>query len=214
MVGGKPASLLQNGIYEAKAQPAALQVYKGEATLLDDGKMTMVKRGHELFAGNTVIAQKFDDNATDDLYNWSSRRSGYLALANVSSARTAGDDYSSYAGLGTGFGYMAGGWMWNPAFGMFTMVPMDGMLYSPFGYGYFSPGTVYYAPYYYGGATGGARGNAAKQGSNSRLVSSSGGSSTSATRVTSGRVSSSGGPLASGGGLSTGLARAGGRGGR
>jgi len=208
MVGGKPVSLLQNGIYEAKAQPAAVQVYKGEATLLNDGQMTMVKRGHELLAGDAVTAQKFDDNGTDDLYNWSSRRSGYLALANVSAARTAGDDYGSYAGLGSGFGYMAGGWMWNPAFGMFTMVPMDGMLYSPFGYGFFSPTTVYYAPYYYG-----ARGNAAKQGSNSRLASSSSGTSTSATPVTSSRVSNSGGlPSASGGGFSTGLARSGGRG--
>jgi hypothetical protein len=208
MVGGKPVSLLQNGIYEAKAQPAAVQVYKGEATLLNDGQLTMVKRGHELLAGDAVTAQKFDDNGTDDLYNWSSRRSGYLALANVSAARTAGDDYGSYAGMGTGFGYMAGGWMWNPAFGMFTMVPMDGMLYSPFGYGYFSPGTVYYAPYYYG-AVGG---NAAKQGSNSRLVSSSSGASSSATPVTSSRVSGSGGLPASGGGFSTGLARGGGTG--
>jgi len=215
IVGGKPVSLLQNGIYEATSKPAAVQVYKGEATLLNDGQLTMVKRGHELLAGNAVTAQKFDDNATDDLYNWSSRRSGYLALANVSAARTAGDSYGSYAGLGTGFGYMAGGWMWNPAFGMFTMVPMDGMLYSPFGYGYFSPGTVYYAPYYYGGAAGGARGNAAKQSSNSRLASSSSGTSTSAAPVTSGRVSSLGGLPASGGGLSTGLARGGvgGRGG-
>jgi hypothetical protein len=207
MVGGKPVSLLQNGIYEAKAQPAAVQVYKGEATVLNDGQLTMVKRGHELLAGDAVAAQKFDDNGTDDLYNWSSRRSGYLALANVSSARTAGDDYGSYAGLGSGFGYMAGGWMWNPAFGMFTMVPADGMLYSPFGYGYFSPGTVDYAPYYYGNG-----GNAAKQGSNSRLVSSSSGTSASATPVTSSRVSSLGGLPASGGGFSTGLARAGGRG--
>jgi len=110
-----------------------------------------VRKGHEAFLGREVTAQKFDDNATDDLYNWSSRRSGYLALANIAAARQAG--YSS-SGYGGGyFGFAPGMWAWNPWFGMFTMVPFNGMFYSPFGWGFYSPfdvGGLYASCYFYG----------------------------------------------------------------
>jgi hypothetical protein len=69
------------------------------------------------------------------------------------------------AGLGYGFGgfgynpLFLGGWMFNPMFGMYTYMPYSGFGYSPFGYMYYSPVTVGYAPYYggsgysYGAAT-------------------------------------------------------------
>ncbi len=37
---------------------------------------------------------------------------------------------------------MSGGWLWNPYFGMFTYVPYRGVMYSPYGYAYWSPRTV------------------------------------------------------------------------
>ena len=67
-----------------------------------------------------------------------------------------------YGGLGFGgFGYnpaFLGGWAFNPLFGMYTYMPYSGFGYSPFGYTYYSPTTVAYAPSYggsgyaYGGA--------------------------------------------------------------
>jgi hypothetical protein len=67
-----------------------------------------------------------------------------------------------YGGLGFGgFGYnpaFLGGWAFNPLFGMYTYMPYSGFGYSPFGYTYYSPTTVGYAPSYggsgyaYGGA--------------------------------------------------------------
>jgi hypothetical protein len=150
MVGGKSVSFAKDGLYEATAEPPALQVYKGEATVLADGKPLIVKHGHEALLGSVLTAEKFDGNDTDDLYNWSSHRSGYLALANVSAA---GSSYGSYGYLGGA----SGGWAWNPWFGMFTWVPGIGMGYSPFGFGFYSPYSVYGAyPYYatyYGNGT-------------------------------------------------------------
>jgi len=158
LVNGHAVSALKDVVVEATTQPAAVRVYKGEATVAAEGKVTTIRKGHEAFLGTEVTAQKFDENATDDLYNWSSRRSGYLALANIAAARQAGNGYSGYgggyAGLGPGYaGFAPGMWAWNPWFGMFTMVPFDGMFYSPFGWGFYSPfevGGLYSACYYYG----------------------------------------------------------------
>ncbi len=162
LVAGKSISFAKNGLYEATVEPALLRVYKGEATVLENGRPVLVKRGHEALLGSEMVARKFDDNATDDLYNWSSRRSGYLALANISAASSMSGGYGGYGGYGNGYGgfgygFAGGGWAWNPWFGMFTMVPSDGMLWSPFGYGFYSPFSVYdaYVPYTYGGGGGG-----------------------------------------------------------
>jgi hypothetical protein len=65
-------------------------------------------------------------------------------------------------GYGGGFGYnpaFLGGWALNPMFGMYTYMPYSGFGYSPFGYTYYSPNTVAYAPSYGGSgyAYGGSR---------------------------------------------------------
>jgi hypothetical protein len=158
LVNGHAVSAVKDVVVEATTQPAAVRVYKGEATVAADGKAMTIRKGHEAFLGAEITAQKFDDNATDDLYNWSSRRSGYLALANIAAAREAGNGYGGYgggyAGFGAGYaGFAPGMWAWNPWFGMFTMVPFDGMFYSPFGWGFYSPfevGGLYSACYFYG----------------------------------------------------------------
>lgn len=66
--------------------------------------------------------------------------------------------YGPYGLAGTGWGLgglgynplFAGGWLFNPMFGMYTYMPYEGFGYSPFGYMYYSPLTVGYAPYYGG----------------------------------------------------------------
>jgi hypothetical protein len=48
---------------------------------------------------------------------------------------------------GYGYGYAGGGgWLWNPGFSSWAWLPGDGAFFSPFGWGFFSPGTVGYAP--------------------------------------------------------------------
>ncbi len=80
------------------------------------------------------------DQAQDALYNWSSLRSQYLAEANLNLA-------SEYAG----YGVMAPGWYWDAGFWGYTWLPGDGLLWSPFGWGFYSPRYIFYGgPVFYG----------------------------------------------------------------
>src|SRR5258707_6533850 len=50
-----------------------------------------------------------------------------------------------------GPGWYGGGWYWSPWFGAYTFIPGDGIFYSPFGWGFYSPRVVYRVPGFYGG---------------------------------------------------------------
>jgi hypothetical protein len=80
----------------------------------------------------------------DDLYQWSSLRSSYLAEANVDQA----EDYQSADDMGNS----SDGWAWDPYYATYTFIPGGGTTYySPFGWGFYSPYDVGYAPYgFYG----------------------------------------------------------------
>jgi hypothetical protein len=58
-----------------------------------------------------------------------------------------------------------GSWYYNPYYSMYTYMPMNGMFFNPYGYGFFSPYSVYQIynnpGYFYGG---GSRGGAITQG--------------------------------------------------
>lgn len=130
---GSAIQPLRAGLYRIDAAPNELRVYDGRALLTrGDNKLT-VKKGRMVHLGDTLLAsEKFDTKTGDELYRWASRRSSYLAMANVSSAR-------SYDQMGMAFG---SGFVWNPYFGIFTYVPRRGMHYSPFGWSFYSPYTV------------------------------------------------------------------------
>ena len=172
-IGSASIALHKGGIYQFNATPGRIRVYQGEALATEGEKTVTVKAGHE-FANNGTAwtLNHFDTKQTDSLYRWSSRRSGDIAVANVSAARQAGNGYGGgyggypgmlgtglYSGMGGLYGagmygsgmYGAGGsWMFNPYFGMYTFMPFGGTAWSPFGYAYYTPitvGSVYaYAP--------------------------------------------------------------------
>jgi len=107
-----------------------------------------VDGGHEvnLTSPGTLKSRKFDKQefSQTDLYRWSSLRSSYLAEANVDAAR-------SYMVNGVyGPGWFGAGWYWDPWFGTYTFIPADGIFYSPFGWGFFSPVVVFRAPVFIG----------------------------------------------------------------
>jgi hypothetical protein len=173
--------LSKRGLYRVDSDPVArLRVYEGFAKVTSgDMKPVEAVKGREVDFDDKMEAKNFDTKETDAFYRWNERRDEYIAQANITSARTASNSgYGSgygYGGSGTGLGTMAGyggmsgyggmgmgtgmgmgNWMYNPWFGMFTYVPYAGMYYSPFGYGYYSPGLVGGlflpgSPYYYGG---------------------------------------------------------------
>lgn len=125
--------LRKNGLYRFDADPGRLRVYEGQAIA---GHM-LVKQERELIFGAAAPA-KFDAETGDAFQRWAKRRAGYIAMANVSAAHYIAKNASSYRG---------GVWTFNDYFGMFTFIPLRGILVSPFGYRFFSPRQVY-AIYY------------------------------------------------------------------
>ena len=130
--------LLDEGLYRIDASPPQLRVFRGKAQVVSDDQILTAKKGKLVDLGGVLIATKFDSKAGDSLHRWSSRRSGYLAMANVSAARSLSN---------WGVPWSSSGWRWNQYFGMFTFVPYSGIYHSPFGYSYWSPRQVYQTYY-------------------------------------------------------------------
>ncbi len=159
----------KHGLVEINADPGQVKVFKGEALVNTTGSAlnrVTVKEGRLLPFSAALLTEKFDDRGGDDLFLWARDRSQNLSAANMASARSLSNSFSS--GSGSAYpsgGSWNGGWYFNPYFSMFTYVPVNGTLWSPFGYGFYSPYSIYdyYAPtaYWYGGggaATGSAGG--------------------------------------------------------
>jgi hypothetical protein len=151
---GVTTRLLKTGLYDFDLAKDQLRVFDGKASVDEDNKDINIKGGHELvLAENGPLKQsKFDKKLyeEDDLYRWSSLRSAYLAEANVDAA-------SMYTSGGWGpWGWA--GWDWDPWFDTYTFIPGDGVWFSPFGWGFYSPWLVWDAPFFgYGYGYGGGR---------------------------------------------------------
>jgi hypothetical protein len=150
MERGANAELLKEGLYRFDADEGKVDVIDGKAAVTDNAQTKDIGKGKELvLTGAALKPVSFDRKAEDDLYRWSDVRASYLAQANEASARTV------YVNGGWGWGW-GPGWFWNPYFATFSWLPPDGYFWSPFGYPFFSPGYVIYAPairphYYPGG---------------------------------------------------------------
>ncbi len=203
---GSSIDLSKKGVYRLDSEPPQISVYDGEAKVTNDGQVQTVKRSRQLRLEGIAVAEKFDNKTGDALFRWARRRAEYLAVANVSVAR----DASRYGYWGSN------NWIWNPFFGTFTFLPMDGFYDSFWGYRFWSPASVYmfYVPrwnYGYPGYAGysGSRGaaNSAPPSSASVVTRSGSGATSSAM---SGRMSGGGG---GGGGRMSAPASVGSRGG-
>jgi hypothetical protein len=162
---------LKYGIFELNSEPSQVKVFKGQATVLAGANRAIVHEGHLVDFSAALVSEKFDTKQADDLYLWARDRSGSLSAANLASARSlSANGYSTnnlyaggmYPGLGFNSGMM-GGWYLNQSLGMYAYLPYAGTFYSPFGYGLYSPYTIYnyYSPggyTWYGGS--GARSTA------------------------------------------------------
>jgi hypothetical protein len=214
---GNTILLVKHGLYRVDADAGLFKVYDGEAIVKADSGQLTLKKGKQSLLTGALMAENFDPKADDELYRWSDRRSGYLAKANVSSANSLSSSYSGYGGYG-GYGAYGGGWsgwQFNPMFGLYTYVPYDGYLFSPFGYGFWSPYTVWQAPYYYGnggggGGVGGVSRSGSSTGKHTPFIPSRGSSAShgAASAARGGAAAASGGGVARGGGFSGGTAHA------
>jgi hypothetical protein len=144
---GTTTQLLKTGLYDFNLKQNELRVFDGKALVQNSvDKRATVKSGHELalVSDEPLKTTKFDKKTyeEDDLYRWSSLRSAYLAEANVNAAGTyVADGWGPW-----GPGWWGAGWYWDPWFSAYTFIPGDGIFYSPFGWGFYSPWWVYRAP--------------------------------------------------------------------
>jgi len=142
---GTSVHLRKSGIYRFDSNPAQFRVYSGEGEVVGESNDLTVRSAHMVALDSPVAVEKFDAKDGDALSHWSERRGEYIAMANVSAAKYVND---------TGSGLGSNSWYYNPYFGMYTYMPMNGMFYSPYGYPYYSPGLAYQAYQYYPGGYG------------------------------------------------------------
>jgi hypothetical protein len=156
---GATASILKEGLYAFNSDQNSVKVVDGKLRVDENGQEKELGKGKEVtLNGEPLKSVSFNRKSEDDLYRWSSVRSGYLAEANGSTAQNI------YAGYGP---YWGSGWYWNPYFTAWSWLPGDGFFYSPFGYPFFSPGYAIYSPYRFGVRPGfrtGFRGGFANRG--------------------------------------------------
>jgi hypothetical protein len=146
---GANTRLLKKGLYEFDADFKEIRVFQGSAQVNEANRhATPGNREKVVLGGEKLKAVHFETRQyEDDFYRWGSLRSGYLSEASVDIART-------YIGPGPawyGPGWYGLGWYWDPMFGVYSFVPVDGIFWSPFGWGFYSPIAVYRSPYFFYG---------------------------------------------------------------
>lgn len=156
---GAQSWIAKRGLYKFNSDTGQVAVIDGSIQVTENDKTKEVGKGKEVLVTSAKLKTKsFDRKSEDDLYRWSNVRAGYLAEANMATAQRY------YA---NGWGpYWTAGWYWDPYFDFWSWMPWDGYFWSPFGYPFFSPGYVAYAPYFGYGRFGygrfGGRGFAAR----------------------------------------------------
>lgn len=137
---GTNVQLEKKGLYSFNADQPMVAVYDGKATLQLGDKTFHLDKGRQLMLVAGSKPHDFDIRQEGDLYAWSRLRSQYMAEANGYSAQTI----MAYA---PGWWYGTG-WYWNPYFDTWAFVPGAGFLYSPFGWGFYSPAYIGFYGYH------------------------------------------------------------------
>jgi hypothetical protein len=139
-VGDRSIEVADDGLYALALDPAVVRVYDGKLRVAADDRIVEVKKGRVLAFDGSAQPEKFDRKETDSFYAWSQNRAEYIARANVASARSMMDNRSWRS-------YRSSGWMFNPWTGMVTFLPARGIIYSPFGWSFWSPNAFYHNVY-------------------------------------------------------------------
>jgi hypothetical protein len=144
-IGDANIEFRKRGLFRLEAEPERVRTYDGEAVIQAGDQVLTLKGGRETLLGPVLSAEKFDKKSTDAFHRWASRRSSYLAVANMSSARSLYD---------RSIPWTVNGWYYNPYFGAFTYIPFRGAYRSPFGFAYYSPRTYDQSIYYRSNSSG------------------------------------------------------------
>jgi len=132
-MGDSSTVLTKNGLYHFNADAGQIRAFDGKAQVSAASNSTELKGGRTLLVANSLTPDKFNKNKSkDELYLWSEQRDYRLALANISAAR----------GIKTN-SYTSSMWAWDPWLSMYTFLPRSGRVYSPYGFSWYSPATVW-----------------------------------------------------------------------
>jgi len=137
---GATANIAQPGLYLLAADQGSVGVLAGETAVYQGAAHLTLKKGHGVFllAGQRLKSQDLDMYAiqNEPLYLWSRLRGAYMAQANVQA------DQAILAAGGTD----DAAWFWDASFDCYAFLPLSGIEYSPFGWGFSAPGVVGKAP--------------------------------------------------------------------
>ncbi len=151
--GMASTAILKRGLYVLSTDQPFVKVLDGEAKVTVGLQHETVGKNREavLNGSQKLKTQDFNPKLAEDasLVRWSRLRSAYEAQANIDAAQT----------MVVNNGWYGPGWYWDPGYYAWSFLPGDGILYSPWGYGFYSPFVVSYYPGFYGGGFyGGFRG--------------------------------------------------------
>jgi hypothetical protein len=156
---GATVEIQKPGLYRVAADPAPVAAtIEGKCEAVVGQNRIEVAKGHETDLVQPLKAHKFDRKKEDDLYAWSNIRAEYDAASSYQVAKnTQASAMNSAVAGGYGYGYgpnaysgmLNPGWYWNSAFMGWAWLPLNGAFFSPFGYGFYGPGVVAYAPVVY-----------------------------------------------------------------
>jgi hypothetical protein len=142
-IDGATTQIEKRGLYDFDANQQMVRVLDGKAKVLEASRVKNVDKGDQLVLTDAKLkTHSFDKQVAqnDPLYVWSKARSEAEAQANVRVA----NNIAVYGG------WYGPGWYWDPFWAGYAFLPGAGFLYSPFGWGFYSPGFVYAAPIYRG----------------------------------------------------------------
>jgi hypothetical protein len=142
-LNGAATQIEKPGLYAFDANQQLVRVLDGKAKVIEASRVKTIGKGDQIVLTNaTLKSHGFDKQIAeaDPLYVWSKARSEAEAQANV----TVASNVAAYGG------WYGPGWYWDPFWAEYAFLPGAGFLYSPFGWGFYSPGFVYAAPFYHG----------------------------------------------------------------
>jgi hypothetical protein len=126
----------REGVYRLGGAMPELMVYDGRADVVSGNTRLSLVRGRSVALEALAMPRKFDPKKGDEVVAWSVERGTRLALASRSLAGALVDRRRSFR---------SGGWMWNPAFGLYTFLPFGGQCCGYFGYCFYTPQAYYNA---------------------------------------------------------------------
>jgi hypothetical protein len=150
-MNGATTQIEKHGLYQFDANQQVVRVLDGKAKVLEASSVKTIGKGDQVVLNSADLkSHGFDKQVAeaDPLYVWSKTRSQAEAQANVAVAQNV----AAYGG------WYGTGWYWDPFWSEYAFLPGDGFLYSPFGWGFYSPGFIYAGGFYGRGFYGHGRG--------------------------------------------------------